>query len=188
MIFFFYVILISNKAFLKSELLRLYHNDALTKHFKIKKTRTFMNEKFYWSKMIVDINEYIKDCDIYQQNKTFRHRLYNELTFFFISIRSWIEISMNFITKLLVNRCENDVFNDILIIINRYFKMSLYILVKFVWTTKDLIDILFEKVLLVYFDIREIVFDRKSLFINDYWSTIYYCIRVKQKFSIAFQS
>ena len=37
---------------------------------------------------------------------------------------------MNFITKLSISRCENNVFNAILIVINRYFKMSLYILVK----------------------------------------------------------
>jgi len=33
---------------------------------------------------------------------------------------------------------------------------------------KDLANILFEKMLLVYLEIREIIFDRKLVFINDY--------------------
>ncbi len=45
--FFFYAILIFEKTSLKSELLRLHYDDALTKHFKIKKIRTLINKKFY---------------------------------------------------------------------------------------------------------------------------------------------
>ncbi len=35
--FFFYIILIFDKILLKSELLHLYYNNALTKYFKIKR-------------------------------------------------------------------------------------------------------------------------------------------------------
>ncbi len=44
---FFYAILILDKVFFKEELLKLYYNNSLTKHFEIKKTRTLISRKFY---------------------------------------------------------------------------------------------------------------------------------------------
>ncbi len=63
-LFFFHAILISNEASFKEKLLRLHYDDSLTKHFKIKKTKTLMSKKFYWLKMTSNIDAYIKECDI----------------------------------------------------------------------------------------------------------------------------
>jgi len=37
---------------------------------------------------------------------------------------------MNFIIELLVNRCDNDIYDAILIVVDQDLKMSLYILAK----------------------------------------------------------
>jgi len=167
-LFFFYAVLVPNKAFLKEKLLRLYYNNSLAGYFGIKKTRTLISRKFYWSRITSDIDKYIRECDICQCNKILRYRLYGELTSLSVSARFWTEISMDFIIELFVSRCGSDIYDAILIVVDRYSKISLYIFAKSVWTAEDLADILFEKILLVYFGIRGIVFDRKSLFISDY--------------------
>jgi len=131
-VFFFYAVLVSDKLSLKIELLRLYYDNSLTRHFKIKKTRTLISRKFYWLRIIADINAYIKRCDICQQNKTLRYCLYNKLVLFSVLSRSWAEIFINFIIELSASCCENNIYNAILIVIDCYSKISLYLLVKFI--------------------------------------------------------
>jgi hypothetical protein len=63
-LFFFHAILISNEAFLKEKLLRLHYDDSLARHFEIKKTRTLISKKFYWLKMTLNIDAYIRRYNI----------------------------------------------------------------------------------------------------------------------------
>ena len=46
LLYFFHVIYIFEKVALKTKLLRLHHDDFLTNHFKIKKTRVLMQKNF----------------------------------------------------------------------------------------------------------------------------------------------
>ena len=64
LLYFFRVIYVFNEAALKAELFRLYHDDSLAGHFGIKKTRDFIGRKYFWLRMIVDVDEYVKGCDV----------------------------------------------------------------------------------------------------------------------------
>ena len=96
------------------------------------------------------------------------------------------KISMNFITELLFNHYENNIYNVIFVIIDRYSKMTFYIFVKSTWSIKNLANVLFNKIFLIFFKIKEIVFNRDALFTNDYWFALCYCIRIKRKLNIVF--
>ena len=186
LLYFFHVIYIFEKVALKTKLLRLYHDDFLANHFEIKKTRVLMQKKFYWFKMTKNIKEYVKNCDMCQRIKTSQHCFYNEISSLFISTRLWTKISMNFIMKSFLNHYDDNIYNAILIIIDRFSKMTHYIFAKSTWSIKNLIDVLFNKILLIFLKIRKIVFNRKTLFINDYWSALCYCIRVVRKLNTIF--
>ena len=95
---------------------------------------------------------------------------------------------MNFIIELFFNRYENDIYNAILIVVDRYSKMTLYIFAKSTWSTENLADILFDKMFLIFLEIKKVIFDRSSLFVSDYWFALCYRIRVKRKLSIVFHS
>ena len=120
--------------------------------------------------------------------KALRHHSYNETSSLFISIRSWKKISMNFIIELLFNRYKNDMYDAILVVIDRYSKMTLYIFAKLIWSIEDLVDVLFDKMFLIFPEIRKVIFDRDSFFVNDYWFALYYHIRIKYKLNIVFYS
>ncbi len=75
---------VSEKKFLKIELLKRHHDDILTNHFDVKKTIEFLNKKYHWSKMIKYVKFYIKTCDVCQRTKTFKHLFYNDLQFLFL--------------------------------------------------------------------------------------------------------
>jgi len=185
-VFYFHAVLVPDESALRIEILRLHHDDPLAGHFGTKKTRALMSRKFYWSRMTADIDAYVKGCDVCQRNKTPRHRPYGELASLPTPSRPWAEISMDFITELPPSRSGNDIYDAILVVVDRYSKMSLYIPAKSIWTAEDLADVLFEKVLLVYLGVQGIVFYRGSLFTSGYWFAICYRIRIKRRLSTAF--
>ena len=188
LLYFFHVIYVFEKIALKAKLLRLHHDDFLANHFKFKKTHVLMQRKFYWFKMTKDIKEYVKNCDMCQCTKTSYHHFYDELLLLFISTRSWAKILMNFIIEFFLNCYDDDIYDAILTIIDRFLKMTHYIFVKLMWSIENLIDVLFDKMLLIFFKIRKIVFDWKTLFTNDYWSTLCYRIYVIKRLNIVFHS
>ena len=64
LLYYFHAIYVFDETIMKTEMLRLYHDDSLTKHFEIKKTRSLLQRKFYWLRMLKDIKEYIQNCDV----------------------------------------------------------------------------------------------------------------------------
>ena len=128
--YFFYIIYVLEKVALKTKLLRLHYDDSFANYFKIKKTCVLMQKKFYWLKIIRNIKEYVKDCNICQRIKISRHYFYDKFLLFSVSTRLWTKISINFITKLLLNCYDDDVYNAILIIIDRFLKITHYIFAK----------------------------------------------------------
>ena len=168
LLYFFHVIYVFEKIALKTKLLRLHHDDFFANHFKIKKICVLMQKKFYWFKIIRNIKKYVKDCDMCQRIKTSQYYFYNKFSSFSVSTRSWTKISMNFITKFSSNRYDDDIYNVILIIIDCFSKMTHYIFAKLTWSIENLIDVFFDKILLIFLEIRKIVFDRKTLFTSDY--------------------
>ena len=138
--------------------------------------------------MLKDIKKYIQSCNVCQRVKALRHRFYDETTSFFISIRSWKKISMNFIIKLLFNYYKNNIYDVIFVIIDRYSKMTVYILAKATWSIENLTNVLFDKMFLIFSEIRKVISNRDSFFVNDYWFALCYHIRVKCKLNIVFHS
>ena len=171
---------------MKTKIFYIFHDDSLTKHLEIKKTRSLLQKKFYWFRMLKDMKKYIQNCNICQLVKAFRHRLYDKTTLFFISIYFWKKISMNFIIELSFNRYKNDTYNVILVVVNRYSKIIFYIFAKLTWSVKDLANILFDKMFLTFVEIKKVIFDQDLLFFKDYWFALYHCIYVKRKLSIVF--
>jgi hypothetical protein len=130
------------KKFLRIELLKRHHDNTLTYHFDVKKIIELFSKKYHWSRMIKYVKFNIKTCDICQRMKTFKHLSYNDLQSFFHFQDSWQEIIMNFIINFSFNKRLNEVYDFVLVIINRYIKMTFYIFV-----TKKIIAIELTKII-----------------------------------------
>ncbi len=75
---------------------------------------------------------------------------------------------MNFITNLSSSKRSNDVYDSVLVIINRYIKMTLYIFVTKKITIVELTEIIFDHVMLKYDVSKNVVSNRKFVFTNAY--------------------
>ncbi len=156
------------KKILKIELLKRHHDDILTNHFNVKKTIKCFNKKYHWSRMIKYVKFYIKTCDVCQRTKTFKHFFYDDLQFFFFFQNSWQEIIMNFITNFSLNKRSNDVYDFVLVIINRYIKMTFYIFVTKKITIVELTKIIFDHVMFKYDVSKNVVSNKEFVFMSAY--------------------
>jgi hypothetical protein len=169
-------------------LLKRHHDDILTDHFDVKKTVELFSRKYHWSRMIKYVKFYIKTCDICQRTKTFRHFFYDDLQSFLLFQDSWQKIIMNFITNLSSSKRSDDVYDCVLVIINRYIKMTFYISVTKKITVVELAEIIFDHVMLKYDVSKDVVSNKEFVFTSAYWTNICYHMKMKRRLNIAFHS
>jgi hypothetical protein len=94
--------------------------------------------------MTRDIKEYVVICDIYQRIYVPRYRFYGELYPLPIPERLNQDLFINFITDLLSckERGNIQVYNNILIIMDRYSKLAKYIVTRKNLTAKGLVTLI----------------------------------------------
>lgn len=93
---------------------------------------------------------------------------------------------MDFITDLPPSKARGCVSDAILVIVDRYSKMALYIAAEKTWKAEDLADAFIERVLSRFGTPKGIVSDRGSLFISRMWGEICAVVKLKRRLSTAF--
>ncbi|EPY52228.1 hypothetical protein SPOG_05677 [Schizosaccharomyces cryophilus OY26] len=128
-------------------------------------TTNRIREKFYWKGMTVDIQNYVKNCNICQKYKTRNHKQYGYLQPLPIAEKPFSHISMDFITGLPKSQ-DNDA---ILTIVDRFTKMAWFIPCNTSVTMDDLIKIFNDRFIGNYGYPTDIVSDRGSVFTSEKW-------------------
>jgi hypothetical protein len=95
---------------------------------------------------------------------------------------------MNFIIDLSLNKHNEQIYDFILIIIDRYTKYFKYISARKDWTTKQFANQLFDETFSKHEMLKSIMFDKDSLFIFNFWFNFCYHLRIKTQLNIIFHS
>ena len=175
-------------AIVRKKFINKNYNDFLIEHFDFEKIVELLQKKYYWIDCVKQTNEYIKICDICQRIKTFRHKLYNKLSFLSISKNFWKKIIWNFIIELSSNKRKRIVYDFIFVIVNRCIKIIKYISIIVKCDNAKLTKIFFEKIVFNFDMFIDIMSDRNSIFISVFWSTLCYYLKIKRRLSTAFHS
>ena len=64
---------------IRIELISRHHDNPLTGHFGIEKTRELLTWKYYWPILKHDVEAYVKGCDVCLALKAVRHKPYGDL-------------------------------------------------------------------------------------------------------------
>ncbi len=118
---------ILSEASVQAELLKHHHDDELTRHFSIEWTLELVSHKYYWLKLAKDVKKYVFSCNICQRVKMFKHCSYDKMQTLPHSNSLWKKIIMNIITDLPSSKHSDSVYDAILMIVDRYIKMTQYI-------------------------------------------------------------
>jgi hypothetical protein len=168
------------------ELMRRHHDDPLAGHFGIEKTLELLQRKYYWETLKQDVKEYVSTCPVCQRMKPRRHKPYGLLKPLPEPRAAWSDITMDFITDLPPSRRGRNVYDSILVIVDRKTKMSLYVPCDKKCDAEELAHLLVERVISRFGTPDSIVSDRGPIFTSNFWSEVCYITKIKKRLSTAF--
>jgi transposase InsO family protein len=168
------------------EILQRHHDDPLAGHFGHNRTLELIRRKYDWPKLPKDVRDYVATCTLCQQIKPARHSPHGELQSLPLPERPWMDITMDFITDLPPSKKNSKAYDCILVIVDRYTKMSRYIPTRKTIDAEGLADVFFAKIFRHYGAPRSIVSDRGPIFTAKYWSTFCYLLTIRRRLSTAF--
>lgn len=177
---------VPNDGSVRGELMKRHHDDPLAGHFGCDKTCDLIQRKYFWRTMPKDIKEYIDSCDICQRTKVKRHRPYGEMQALPVPTAPWKQLSFDFITDLPPSKRRGSVYNAILVVVDRYTKMTRYIPCRKTINAVELADLFWEEIVLRYGAPEGVVSDRGSLFTSSFWSELCFYSQIKRRLSTAF--
>ncbi len=172
---------------IRIELISRHHDDSLVGHFGIDKTQELIARKYYWPTLCRDVEAYVTGCDVCLASKAVRHKIYGDLQSLLVPTHRWKELSMDFITRLLVStNWKSDTYDSILVIVDWLTKMVHYEPVKVIINASGLAKVILNVVLSYYGLPESIVSDWGSVFTSKFWLSLYYFLGIKQRLSTAF--
>jgi transposase InsO family protein len=172
---------------LRREILRRYHDDPMAGHFGREKTLELIRRNYSWPKMNSAVDEYIDGCDVCQRVRARRHKPYGKLSSLPMPDGPWQELTWDFITDLPPSKLGASVYDAVLVVVDRFTKMVMYIPTTKTITAPELADIFFKKIVARFGRPRGIVSDRGSLFTSAYWSEVCYHAQIRRLLSTAYR-
>jgi transposase InsO family protein len=179
---------VPNDRATRQELLRLHHDDPLAGHFGADKTSEMLRRTYYWENMEEDIRTYVRECDVCQRVKVPRRKPYGLLQSLPRPKGPWKEISMDFITGLPACKDKRGGadFDAVLVVVDRYSKMSRYIPCHKTITAPQLAERLWESVFSLFGTPDGIVSDRGTVFTSQFWSAFCHYLYIERRLSTAY--
>ena len=172
---------------LRTKIMASHHDNSLAGHFGIEKTQELIARKYHWDSLKVDVERYVKECDICMRAKSARHKPYGNLQSLPIPQHKWKDLTMDFVTSLPPSKDWRGVkYDSILVIVDRLTKMVHYEPVQKTLTAEGLAEVIINTVIRHHGLPDSIVTDRGSLFTSQFWSSLCYFMSIKRRLSTAF--
>ena len=128
---------------IRSKVISHYHNNLFIGHFGIDKTRELVGRKYYWPSLKKDVKSYVQGCDVCLALKAVKHKPYGDLQSLPIPTHWWKDLSMDFVTRLLLSSdWKSNSYNSILVIVDRLTKMVHYKSVKVIINAPELAEVI----------------------------------------------
>lgn len=156
---------------LREIILREYHEAPYTGHQGIKRTMDAITRVYYWPRMKVDVQLYIKMCLECQRNKVRNIRAKGLLQPLPIPARRWEDISMDYITHL--PTCLESGNDSIWVVVDRFTKMCHFIPCHHTITAKETARLFVKEIFRLHGIPKTIVSDRDKNFTSLFWKGLF---------------
>lgn len=170
----------------KAIALRECHNDPLAGHFGARKTIEKLKRRYAWKGMYKDVQEYCSDCLWCRRSAAAKHKPYGLLQPLQPPEKAWEDTTMDFITELPPSRSGGQVYDSILVVVDRLTKMSHYIPARADWDGSDLAQCWVKEIIRLHGVPKRIISDRGPLMNARHWKTFNYYLNSKRVLSSAF--
>jgi hypothetical protein len=167
---------------LKLEILNLCHDSVQAGHPGYRKTFELISQNYWWSTYRRDIKSYVESCEICSRAKSIRKKPAGLLNPLPNPQRPWYSISMDLITDL--PRVDN--YDSILVVVDRFTKMAHFIPCLKTLTSGQLADLFLNNIVRLHGIPKDIVSDRGSIFVSQFWSLLMKNLQISQNISSAY--
>ncbi|MBW0501209.1 hypothetical protein O181_040924 [Austropuccinia psidii MF-1] len=168
---------------LQLNILQKCHNPPLAGYPGQEKTFKLIKRDSYWAGMNQFIKDYVSSCQQCSRNKNIDHKKFGLLKPFQIPSGPWNSLSMDFINQLPLSNN----FDSILVVVDRFSKMAIFIPTYGTITALDLAQIFISHVFSKHGLPVSIVSDRGSLFVSLFWTQLCQQLKISRDLSTAFQ-
>ncbi|MBW0465695.1 hypothetical protein O181_005410 [Austropuccinia psidii MF-1] len=134
--------------------------------------------------MTQSIKDYISSCQQCSRNKNIHHKKFGLLKPLPILNGPWICLSMDLITQLPLSNS----FDSILVIVDRFSKMAVFIPTMYSITSLDLAHLLINNIFSKNGLSSSIVSDRGPLFVSSFWTNLCHQLRISRDLSTSYHS
>jgi len=142
-----------------------------------------LKQKFWWTKMKIEIAQYVAKCDTCQKVKAVHMKPGGELQPLPIPAWKWEDISMDFIMGL---PTTSRGFNSIWVVVDRLTKQAHFLPVKKMYRAPHYAKLYIENLMKLHGVPKTIVSDRGTQFISQFWRSFHKSLGTKLLHSTAY--
>lgn len=170
---------------LRTQIIYRTHSTGPAGHPGRTKTVDLLNRTYWWPGMSKDVRAYVKACELCVRTKTPRTAPPGFLKPLPVPFRPWSDISVDYITPLPDCIYQGTTFKHLLVVVCRLTKMRHFIPTPSL-DTEDLVDSFVARVYCLHGTPDNIVSDRGSQFISQFWRELSVRLDVALRPSSAF--
>jgi hypothetical protein len=186
LLYYIHRLYVPDNEAVRSELFSCFHEGPLAGHRGDDKTLNHIQRHYHWQNIEEYVRRRCRSCAACQFANPRRHKPYGMLQSLPAPDGPWQEVSMGFITDLPPCKVGALVADAVLVIVNRYSKMSLYIPAEKTWRAEDLADAFIERVIARFGVPKGVVTNRGPQYISKMWGEVCAAIKLKRRLSTAF--
>ena len=168
---------------LRQSILEEAHATRLSIHPGSNKMYHDLKQRFWWTKMKIEIARYIAKCDTCQKVKAIYLRSAGELQPLPIPSWKWGDISMDFIVGL---PKTSKGFDSVWVIVDRLTKSAHFLPVKTIYPMIQYAKMYLARIMSLHGVPKTIVSDRGTQFVSSFWKHLHTSLGTKLLYSIAF--
>ena len=174
---------------LEKNVLKQNHDKLLIDHKDVNVTWIKVSKKYFFFKIRKKIKKHVKKCEIYVKTKKSRQSKLL-MQSFKISNKSWQSVTMNFIINFseFMNSITQVSYNEILVIMNKFSKITKFVSVKNKQTIEQLTYVLIKELIITEEVSKFIVFNKDKFFVSKFLTILMIKLNIKKKMFTAFYS
>lgn len=162
-------IVIPPKSPLVHKLLTFYHDSPSGGHSGDLKTYLRMASEWYWAGMRRMVAQYVKECQVCQQNKASTQSPAGLLQPLPLPNQVWEDITMDFIEGLPPSKGVD----TILVVVDRFTKFAHFISLKHPFTAATVAGVFIQEIVRLHGFPASIISDRDKIFMSMFWRELF---------------